>query len=159
MRRLVSAVSFVAALTACQPAPPAVDLAAEEDAILAQVVKFNAGVQAYDEAAIVATYAPDAVLLAPNQERMTGPDDLTAYFSGLEQLGITMSVTPVEIVIAASGDQAVDVGTWALSIPTPNGGVYNDNGKYMAMWTKVNGTWLMKYDIWNSDNAPPSPSK
>ncbi len=156
MRRLLASLLLLPVLAACQPAAPTVDPVAEEEAILAQVAAFNAGVKAYDEAAILAVYAPEAVLLAPNQDRMDGRAEYEQYFAGLEQLAIEMSVTPLEIVIAASGDQAVDVGTWALTLPTPDGGVFTDNGKYMAMWTKVNGTWLMKYDIWNSDNAPPA---
>jgi ketosteroid isomerase-like protein len=159
MRRLVTFLLLLPVLAACQPAAPPVDLVAEEEAILAQVVAFNAGVKAYDESVIAATYTPDAVLLAPNQGRMTGADELTAYFSGMEQVGIQMTVTPLDIVIAASGDIAVDVGTWALTIPTPEGGTFSDNGKYVAMWKKTNGTWLMHYDIWNSDNAPPPPAK
>jgi len=156
MRRLLASLLLLPVLAACQPAAPTVDLVAEEEAILAQVVAFNAGIKAYDEAAILAVYAPDAVVFAPNQERMTESAQLSDYFSGMEQLGIQMAVTPLDVTVAASGEMAVEVGTWALSLPTPDGGVYNDNGKYMAMWTKVNGTWLMKYDIWNSDNAPPA---
>jgi hypothetical protein len=30
-----------------------------------------------------------------------------------------------------------------------------DNGKYLAVWRKVGGTWKMSYDMWNSDVAPP----
>jgi len=159
MRRLLPSLLLLPLLAACQPAAPAVDLAAEEEAILAQVVAFNAAVKAYDEGAVAATYAPDAVLLAPNQERLTGTAQINEYFGGLEQLKIEMAVTPVDVEVGASGDIAVEVGTWVLSLPTPDGGVFNDNGKYMVMWKKTNGTWLMQYDIWNSDNAPPEASK
>ncbi len=145
----------LAALAACQPAAPTVDVAAEEAAIRAQVAVFNAGLAAYDDSAIVSIYAPDAVLMPPNQERLTGTDAISQSFAGLEPLKAVLVVTPVAIAIAASGDVAVEEGTWTYSMPMPDGSTYNDNGKYLVAWKKVNGTWLVSHDIWNSSQAPP----
>lgn len=156
MPRLVPYLSLVMVLAACQPPVPPVDAAAEEQAILAQVEVFNGGLKAYDEAAMVSVYAPDAVLLPPNQGRLTGTSDLQEYFSGMELLKVEMHVTPETVLVAASGDQAIEIGNWTVSLPTPKGGIFKDNGKYMAAWKKTNGIWLMQYDIWNSDNAPPA---
>ena len=52
MRRIGTAVSLLALLTACQPAAPKVDAAAEEAAIRAQAAAFQTAVTAYDEAAV-----------------------------------------------------------------------------------------------------------
>ena len=157
MRRLVASLLLLPALTACQPAAPKVDAAAEEAAIRAQVAAFNAAVAAYDTAGVIAVYAPDAVLLPPNQGRQTGTAFLTQMISGLEPLKATFVVTPVAIVVAASGDLAVEEGTWKTSIPNPDGTSFTDYGKYLVAWKKVNGTWLTQFDTWNSDNAPPAP--
>ena len=156
MRRLVPALIFAVALSACQPAAPKVDMAAEEAAIRAQVAAFNAAVAAYDDSAAAAIYAPDAVLLPPNQGRQTGTASLEQMLAGLEPLKATFVVTPTTIVIAASGDLAVEEGTWTTSIPTTNGASFKDNGKYLVAWKKVNGTWLTQFDTWNSDNASAS---
>jgi uncharacterized protein (TIGR02246 family) len=153
MHRLVPALSLVVVLAACQPAAPKVDMAAEEAAIRAQVAAFNAAVAAYDDSAAAAVYAPDAVLLPPNQERQVGTAALEQMIAGLEPLKATFTVTPVTIVIAASGDLAVEEGTWVTSIPAASGAAFQDNGKYLVVWTKVNGTWLTRFDTWNSDNA------
>jgi ketosteroid isomerase-like protein len=156
MRRFVSALSVATALTACQPAAPKVDAAAEEAAIRSQVAAFNAAVAAYDDSAAVAIYAPDAVFLPPNQERQVGTAAFRQMLAGLEPLKATFSVTPLTIVIAASGDLAVEEGTWVTSIPAASGAAFQDNGKYLVAWTKVNGTWLTRFETWNSDNAPPT---
>ena len=157
MRRL-AVLSLLALPAACQPAPPKVDIAAEEAAIVAQVAAFNDAVAAYDGTALGAIYAPDAILLAPNQEKLQGTEAITQFFQGMQQVGARMTVTPVAIEVAASGDLALEEGTWASTIPLPDGGAFQDNGKYLAGWKKVNGNWLMQIDAWNSDNAPPSAS-
>jgi uncharacterized protein (TIGR02246 family) len=156
MRRLVPALSLVAAFAACQPAAPKVDAAAEEQAIRAQVAAFNKALAAYDVAAIDSIYAPDAVLLPPNQERRTGTASIEQSFAGLEPLKATMVLTPTTIMIAAGGDMAAEEGTWVYSMPSPDGGTFKDNGKYLVAWKKTNGKWLVQMDSWNSDNAPPA---
>ena len=156
MHRTARALPLVLFLAACQPAAPKVDVAAEEAAILAQVSAFNAGVAAYDGPAVAALYAPDAILLAPNQEKLQGTADITLFFQGLKQVQAQMVITPVAIEVAASGDLALEEGTWVTTVPLPDGGTFQDNGKYLVGWKKVNGTWLIQIDSWNSDNAPPS---
>jgi uncharacterized protein (TIGR02246 family) len=158
MRRLIPALSLVAALAACQPATPKVDMAAEEQAIRAQVAAFNKALAAYDVAAIDSIYAPDAVLLPPNQERRMGTASVEQSFAGFEPLKATMVLTPVAITIAASGDLAVEEGSWVYTMPNADGSTFTDNGKYLEAWKKLNGKWLVQIDTWNSDNAPPAPA-
>ncbi len=61
-------------------------------------------------------------------------------------------------MVTASGDLALEEGTWKTSIPMADGTAFEDNGKYLVGWKKTNGAWLIQYDIWNSDNAPPAPA-
>jgi len=154
MRRLVPVLSLLAALAACQPAAPTVDVAAEEQAIRAQVAAFNAAIASYNDSAATAIYAPDAVLLPPNQGRQTGSAYLEQMVAGLEPLKATFVVTTANVVVAASGDMALEEGTWVTTIPATTGAGFQDNGKYLAAWKKSSGVWLVQYDIWNSDNAP-----
>ena len=155
MRRLMSTIPLLALMAACQPAAPAVDVAAEEQAIRAQIAAFQAAVAAYDEAAVAAIYAPDGAILPANMPRMSGPAEIAAFFGVLETANAVLTVNPTSIVVASSGDVAVEEGTWTMSGPNPDGTTMQDNGKYLVAWSKVNGTWLMQTDIWNSDNPPP----
>ena len=156
MRRLFASLFLLPLLAGCQPAAPKVDTAAEEQAIRAQVAAFNTAVAAYDTQALGAIYAQDASLLPPNQERLDGLAAIQQMFAGMQQANVSMSVTPTVVVVAASGDIAMEEGTWTLTMPTPDGATFSDNGKYLVAWKKIDGTWLMERDIWNSDNAPPS---
>jgi ketosteroid isomerase-like protein len=74
----------------------------------------------------------------------------------LEPAQVTLTLTPVSVVVAASGDVALEEGTWTWSNPNPDGSTTKDNGKYLVGWKKIDGTWLMQTDIWNSDNPPPA---
>jgi uncharacterized protein (TIGR02246 family) len=156
MRPLAPLFALLTVLPACQPAAPKVDVAAEEQAIRAQVAALNTAVQAYDTAAIAAIYAPDAVLLPPNQARIVGVDLIKGMFGGMQALQAQMTLTPTSILVAASGDLAVEEGTWTWTMPNADGSTFNDNGKYLVAWKKVGGRWLIQADTWNSDTAPPA---
>lgn len=158
MRRLAPALLLLPVLAACQPAAPMVDTAAAEQAIRAQVAAFNAAAAGSDTTAIGALYTPDAAVLPPNQEKLEGTANIVAFFAGMKQVGAAVTITPTAIVVASSGDMAMEEGTWTSSIPTPDGSTFTDNGKYLVAWKNVGGTWLMERDIWNSDNAPPAPA-
>ena len=155
MRPIGSLVSLAVLVAACQPATPKVDAAAEEAAIRAQVAAFQAAVTSYDEAAIGAVYAPDAGLLPANMPRLTGRAAIEQFFGVLEPAKVTLTLTPTSVVVGAAGDIAVEEGTWTWSNPLPDGSALTDNGKYLVAWKKIDGTWLMQTDIWNSDNPPP----
>ena len=49
-------------------------------------------------------------------------------------------------------------GPGSTSIPVAGGANFEDNGKYLVAWKKINGTWLTQFDTWNSSNAAPSAS-
>lgn len=154
MRRLAT-LSLLALAAACQPAAPTVDVAAEEQAIRAQIAAFQAAVTAYDEAAIAALYAPDGSLLPSTMPKLTGREAIAAFFAELEPAQAVLTLTPVAVAVAAGGDLAVEEGTWTWANPNPDGTTARDNGKYVVVWRKLDGTWLMQTDIWNSDNPPP----
>ena len=155
MRTVGSLIALVACVAACQPATPKVDVAAEEAAVRAQAAALQAGISSYDEAAIGAVYAPDAGLLPANMPKLTGRAAIEQFFGVLEPAKVTLIITPASVVVAASGDIAFEEGTWTWSNPMPDGTTLNDNGKYLVAWKKIDGTWLMQTDIWNSDNPPP----
>ena len=86
---------------------------------------------------------------------MTGTAGIRSFFAMLWPMGASLVVTPSAVVVAASGDMATEAGTWTFSAATPP---LNDTGKYLVHWHKVNGSWKMVDDIWNSDNpAMPAP--
>jgi ketosteroid isomerase-like protein len=68
----------------------------------------------------------------------------------LQAPGATLTWTPTLIRVANAGDLAYDLGTYTFSFDGPDGKV-TDTGKYVTVWTKVDGQWKIAADIGNSD--------
>ena len=73
-----------------------------------------------------------------------------AWGAMLQAPGATLTWTPTLIRVANAGDLAYDVGTYTFSFDGPDGKV-TDTGKYVTVWTKVDGQWKIAADIGNSD--------
>ncbi len=108
---------------------------------------WTAGWNAGDAAAIAALYADDAVVMAPGGEPATGRAAIEAAMKGALEAagGSQMKIKPTEVM--TSGTMAVEVGTW---VEDGADGSHKDHGRYMAVWKKVSGKWMIQRDIWNS---------
>ena len=125
---------------------PALDKLAEEFA-----VAFNAK----DAAKISAFYTDDAVVMPPGQPVVIGRENIEAYYErGFEDDIADFRIKPVESKI--SGDQAFEAGMSRLtqrstaSLASANPPV-TSTGKYLVVFKRVNGTWKIAYDIFNTD--------
>jgi ketosteroid isomerase-like protein len=67
--------------------------------------------------------------------------------------GFDLTFTPEQIVVSASGDMALDRGTYRLTV-APSGKAQHDTGKYVVVWRKASGDWKAAADIFNSDLPP-----
>lgn len=144
---LVAALSAII-VSACAPASQVSTEIPERSA--AWETAFNAG----DVEALMALYAEDARMMAPNAAPGQGHDAVRAVFSGMIDAGLRGELESVEAV--AAGDIAYHVGTY--SILAANEVV--DRGKFIEIWRKVGGEWKIAADIFNSDLplAPAAPA-
>lgn len=106
---------------------------------------FNSG----DGAAVAALYTDDAALLPPGGDPVRGLEAIQAYWTGAASTGETFALTTVEVT--GHGDMAVEVGTYSGAGAD---GAHTDHGKFMVLWMKVDGTWKMHRDMWNSSMMP-----
>jgi len=146
---IMLAVPFIVSCTTAPPPPPldtsAEDSRAIETASAQWVDAFNKG----DVAAFAALYTQEAKLLQPNIPMIVGRENIHANFQGFFEHGsrdIQLSV----IELFANGDMAHKVGTYTLTIQPEEGESISDNGKYVEIWKRVNGTWMLDVDIWNT---------
>lgn len=153
VRSLVLSVLILA--SACARPAPAPDTAADVQAIKDLVTAWNGYLVARNDSAIAALYAPDGVLLPPNLPRVTGTESNRAFWAQIWPLNATLTLASVSVTV--SGDLAVEEGNWTWSAPTPQGD-QKDNGKYLVIWRRQDGTWKVIQDIWNSDTPPPPPA-
>jgi ketosteroid isomerase-like protein len=141
--RTVLVVAALAALAACAK-QPTTDVAAEEQAIRDASAAWMKAVQARDWAAAAANFAPDGMSFPEHKEPIVGPAAAQAAAEA-EWAGMpnaSLSWTTDKVVVAASGDLALEMGSWSMT----NEGK-EEKGKYVTVWQKVTGAWKAAADI------------
>jgi uncharacterized protein (TIGR02246 family) len=109
---------------------------------------------AHNADALASLYTEDAVLLPPNEPAVFGRDAIRATNKELlAQEGIGMELEDLEINIV--GDLGYKAGRYRMY--SKDGGLL-DRGKYIEIWKKTDGTWLIHRDMWNSSVAAPAES-
>ncbi len=147
---------FAFALAACQtleteptestPTRTVAEPATDRAAIEAMTASYQAADRAGDHAAIAALYADDAVIHPANLPAARGREALDAYFAANDSEPQDITFTTVGVVVSEAGDMAYEVG----SIAAPDWA-----GKYLTVYRKTDGRWLIVGDSWSGD-APPS---
>jgi uncharacterized protein (TIGR02246 family) len=109
---------------------------------------YNAG----DANAIAALYAEDAVLNPPGAPPARGKAAIQEYLTkdvgASREAGITMISDFSKAEANVSGNLAWEWGTFTVK---DKAGADIDNGKYVTVYEKRDGKWLIIRDIWNSD--------
>jgi ketosteroid isomerase-like protein len=135
---------------------PSVDLAREEQAIRDISMKWLEFANAHDISGKVALFADNCVIYRQNQEPAAGKAAITALFTQEERDRHPKSVfkwAADRIEMAASGDLAVEYGTWSESNAGMDG-TEEIHGKYVTVYRKVNGVWKIISD--NSITTKPN---
>jgi len=141
----------LAVASACAAPAPVVDLAAEAQAVRQRDMDFAKAATAGDMTAIATFYASDARFMLDNEPAAVGADAVRSAFSAmLATPGFGISWEPDDVQVSQSGDMAVSTGHYTMKMQGPEGPA-EDRGKYLTVWKKVDGTWLVTHDIANSD--------
>jgi ketosteroid isomerase-like protein len=106
-----------------------------------------------DAEAIGKLYAANGAILMSNGPTATGPKAVGEAWAGIMKLpNVSLNFRTTQLTISRSGDLASDRGTYDLAFDGDKGRV-RDIGKYVVVWTKVDGKWKVLADIYNSDTA------
>jgi uncharacterized protein (TIGR02246 family) len=159
LRKLVVLAASLAALAACdKTVPPAADTAADKSAIRAVETASIKAYDAGDAAALAALYAEDAVLNAPGAPAARGRAAISEYYvkdaAAFAAAGLTEAIGPMSDV-GVSGDLAWQWGTYTI---TDKSDAVVDAGKYLMVFQRKDGKWMIIRDTWNSDAAPSEPA-
>lgn len=113
---------------------------------------YNAG----DADKIVAMYADDAVLMPPGAPAAKGHAAMRAFLlkdmASSKRDGMTLAIE--DGASGSSGDLGWHSGTFSV---TDAAGKTAGTGKYVEVWQKRGGKWVLFRDIWNYD-APAAAS-
>lgn len=154
-RVLRAVVPILALLTACAPQ---VDIAAETAALRARSEGVIAAEMAQNADAAAAFYAEDAIVQPAGAPLLRGRDAVRSMYSDVFGSGAVKQFEsiPTLIAVAASGDVGYEYGVNRFTLTTPAGDML-DVGKYLAVWTKVDGEWYASLLSYSSDAAAPVP--
>ena len=140
---------FALALTACAAQPvveevPAIDFAAEEQAVRDISIRWLAMQNAKDAAGIAALFAEDGQVHWSKSEPVLGRAAIQAYLEKdfADNPDAVSDWGTDRVLIAASGDLAIDFGHWS-STGSASG---DDHGSYVTVVRKVNGQWMVDTD-------------
>jgi uncharacterized protein (TIGR02246 family) len=139
-------------------APPAADTAADETAIRAINASWFTAFNAGDVDGVAALYADDAVVHSPGAPPARGAaairEGVAKDVAATGGAGLSMTQT-AKSEIGVSGDLAWESNTFTV---TDKAGTTVDAGKYVTVFGRKDGKWLIIRDIWNSDNPAPAPA-
>jgi ketosteroid isomerase-like protein len=146
---LVAAACVALAAGCAKPAPeaPAIDLAAEAQAVRDRSAAWMALAQAKDAAGIASgILATNAITMYDgviNEGAAAAQATFEANFAA--KPNSTISWTTDEVHVAASGDLAYELGT-GTDDADGAGEAAPTTGRYVTVWTKVDGTWRAVVD-------------
>jgi uncharacterized protein (TIGR02246 family) len=99
--------------------------------------------------AMSALYAEDSVLLPPDAPAIFGRDAINATMQEMFAAGLSVELEDLEIKVV--GDLGYKAGRYRTMAED---GSLIDRGKYIEIWSKVDGSWVIHRDIWNSSVQP-----
>jgi len=107
---------------------------------------------ANDAAGIAALYTEDAQLLPPDQEIVSGRAAIQEFLARTNPPGsAALEIATVETRVL--GDYAHRQGSFLLKGPD---GTALRAGKFLELWKKVDGNWLIHRDMWSANAPPPA---
>ncbi len=157
LKKAVSCFAGVLLLAGYTGAATAAKASTDEAAIHAITQAWMKAYNAGDAKAVSGLYAEQAVLLPPGAPAANGKAAIQAYFAKdtaeSAKAGVTFSID-AKSDVGTSGDLAWESGTYAVKAKS---GASVEIGKYLTVYKKSGGKWLIIRDTWNSD-APPAPA-
>jgi len=113
------------------------------------VMAFNTG--NFDQAS--ALFAPDGVLKAPYQESVYGPKAIEGALRKLSEAGHD-DLRAETVRVEVSGELAMEIGRYQVTIRQANGTVVADRGSYLRVWRRL-GVWRIVADFWSTQLPAP----
>jgi uncharacterized protein (TIGR02246 family) len=141
---LSRALLIAAGLTLCSlPA-----LAQSKTAIQKLEDQWGAAFNKGDAAVVAAMYTEEAYVLPAGAPMVKGRTDIQNFWSQAMQQLSDVKCTAIDVKpMGRSGAREVGTCTFKTKGATPQDGAL----KYVVVWQKVDGQWMLNTDIWNMD--------
>lgn len=99
-------------------------------------------------------YSNTALLMVPNQQKLTGRNAIKEYYKTYAQVYNDYFCTTNTLNVIDK--LAYETGSYVVTVQIPGAAeTYVDRGKYLLIWQKgEDGKWKIQYDVYNTDLAP-----
>ena len=108
-------------------------------------MKFNTG--NYDQ--VAGLFASDGIFMAPHNESIVGPKPIERKLREFGETGY-QDLRLETIRVDSSGDMAMEIGRYSVSVVSENSSTKADRGKYVKVWRRL-GAWRIVADCWSSN--------
>ncbi len=122
------------------------DVTADRASLESGAARYMDAFNSEDAAALAALFTEDAVELPPNSPATFGRDAIRAR-NQAEFAAADLAVELEDLEVSVDGDLGYKAGRYRVR--TKDGDLV-DRGKYIEIWNKTDGQWLLHRDIWNS---------
>jgi uncharacterized protein (TIGR02246 family) len=111
---------------------------------------FEKAVESGNVEAIAALLAPDIISLPPDGPIVAGREAVRQLWeSAIREYGMTkfqINTDNLDVV----GDMASEVGRATMAMAPPGGKSETTEVKYLVVWKRLSGRWLLHRDIYNA---------
>jgi ketosteroid isomerase-like protein len=129
-------------------------------AVKAADTQWSKAAEAHNILGVMSFYADNASILPPNAEMVSKTPDMRKVWTDMLTPATTLTWTPGNVEVAASGDIAYDEGFYLMTTKVAKGKPVLDRGKYLTVWRKqTDGSWKAIADMWSSDLPSPGAKK
>jgi ketosteroid isomerase-like protein len=123
-------------------------------AIDASNALFSKAMMSGDSIALLSRYDDNSKVFPPNMEPAVGKAEIAKFMSG--PMKAKMADFKIEAVsLSGTEDNLVEIGKYSIGDGKGNN---IDKGKFVCAWKKVEDSWIIGVEIWNSDLPLPPAS-
>lgn len=108
-------------------------------------MNFNTG--NYDQ--VAGLFASDGIFMAPHNESIVGPKPIERKLREFGESGY-QDLRLETVRVDSSGDMAMEIGRYSVSVVSENSSTKADRGKYVKVWRRL-GAWRIVADCWSSN--------
>jgi ketosteroid isomerase-like protein len=98
-------------------------------------------------------FAPDAKAFPPGAAAVIGLPAMHDFTVDYLKAGLTV-FREETTDFYGNAEHVIDEGTYVVTYGPDH---VTERGKYLNVWTQVEGTWKIKANMWNTDAPPPTP--
>jgi ketosteroid isomerase-like protein len=144
-------------VSACAEGAPAVDIAAETEALRATELAYHEAANALDADAVSAMYASGAEMYPPNEPSRSGINAIREFATAFTSApGLQMDFELVDVAVAEGGAMGYTRSEGLVTVDGPDGEPVRQRLTDFHVWVKDGaGNWKLQIDIWNSPDPLP----